>query len=205
MIIKVIFLRKTFLLHNNFNNNFFLEIQTFLGLQALPYLFPVKTLKRKLKNNGTPIQRSTRASAAANFFKLFDTQPAADEFLDKNPIPTPFSYGIGNLDNFENIIIVVVVNQIRYLFPNFKSGFEFSFKIFFALDMEYPNLTTEFWVLIQQIVFELYSKSDKKAEVARSVSLRKEILNILKVDNNNEHDDIDMFSMSNTINEFEII
>ena len=145
-----------------------------IGLRTLPYFFPAKPLKGK-KEILTP-KRSTKAVAAPNFLPIFATAEEAFDFFKENTLQTPRIHLIGDIKEFNSLIAVVTLETRTFTFKNFKKGFIFCFACFFALDLHYPNLTSSFWVLVQQIAFNIYLESDRNCEVSRNISLRKEIL-----------------------------
>ena len=82
------------------------------------------------------------------------------------------------------MVAVFTIEDKTFNFSDIKQGINFCFALFFALDVKYPNPSSRFWVLFQQIVYGVYLSCDRKNKVSRNISLPKEIQQILAVGNN---------------------
>lgn len=54
------------------------------------------------------------------------------------------------------------VFDIIYQFESFTSAFDYLLKSFFVFDVAYPKVVEQFYIFIQQFIYNIYLKQDRK-------------------------------------------
>ncbi|XP_031350570.1 uncharacterized protein LOC116176215 isoform X3 [Photinus pyralis] len=133
------------------------------ALITLPFLFQPVTLK---KNRKGVSWRPTRVEVQESFFmrisnfdELQEKRSSRRQKLSTYGISDqPYACVAGNLEAVNNFYIVVV-NDVVYKVDSSIRALELLFKLYHALDVEYPAESEHIWLFIQEIVFNIKSRS----------------------------------------------
>lgn len=147
-------------------------------MQSIPYFFPAKRISNK--GNPNAPRRATQATAAKSFIPIFETPEEARTFYNSHDFGTPRVHLIGTYADVHDIKAAVTIDDRSYEFDNILYGIHFCFCAFFALKVEYPVVSSSFWLVLQQLVYKIHLGCDKAIQTNRNISFKKEILNIIQ-------------------------
>jgi hypothetical protein len=77
---------------------------------------------------------------------------------------------VGDLDR-STLYYLVISSSVKYQFENFMDCFDACFKIFFALDLDYPLFGYRFWLYVQREIFKIKLNNDKAFQLSGLISL----------------------------------
>lgn len=141
------------------------QVQTLLAITLLPFLFTPTTNSKKRKLDDPSITSCySKAHAYRLFFSNFETNEDLSMF--KTMINTDNSlriYTVGNLK--ENPITIIQLFGIEYILEDPIKAFQVFFKLFFALNLDYPPEAYLIWTFVERFFYEMEFTADNNAQM----------------------------------------
>ncbi|VEN53849.1 unnamed protein product [Callosobruchus maculatus] len=146
------------------------------ALLLLPFLFSSITIRRSNKEKQT--WRPTRTEVQESFFVYIQRFDMLNAILERRLAKLeahklhlqPFGAAVGaNLEDIDNYYIVIS-KDIVYKCDTSIWCLELLFKLFHALNLEYPPECKNLWVSIQELVFDMPAGSGKNSSTAVVIS-----------------------------------
>ena len=98
-------------------------------------------------------------------FLYFQTGSSVEEFLGQHPHNQPFILAIGQRIRPSSCYVVLGKHVIQH--ASLVSAVDSCFKLFYVLDLHYPNRCTSVWEFFEGIVYSMQSKMTKMSPAVK--------------------------------------
>lgn len=176
---------------------FFIDVRLILGLRLICHLLPNLQIKKNLGKSYRPSKIEVASSFFGYFcskFHIFKTtnilliitnfqfqnQIEADSNIENQKkqaeeTKTPIQPKVFIIGPLESSIACVRIHEIIFNFVNIFEAIDCCFKLFWSLNLKYPEESKHCWLFIQKIIYKIKSVNDFTS--AGVSSLIKEIEN----------------------------